>query len=181
VLAWGKGWGDTWGPHLWDASAAYHPLYVFGDLGLALRAVGVLGVIALALATRNSETVAARRAVFALGVAVVPLFAPSADSHDLVVMVLPAVVLLAIELDREAGYPAVPVLAVLLFHLHRYVLDVALAPPGWLPLAGFVREQAAWFQPGMWATFLLVGLAASRVAEHAQVSVPSVRALRQRS
>lgn len=59
-------------------------------------------------------------------------------------------------------------------HLHRYVIEVAINPPQWLPLGPFVSSHAAWFQPGMWATFLLVGLAVYRVAEFAAVP-PSLR------
>lgn len=77
---------------------------------------------------------------------------------------------LAGELDAATGYPSIPVLSVLLFHLHRYVLEVAINPPEWLPLGAFVSSHAAWFQPGMWATFLLVGLAVYRVAEYGSLS-----------
>lgn len=169
VLRWGKGWGDARPPSVWDTSAAYKPLYVLGELATPVRVLGLLGVVGLTLATRDVETAPARRATFALGVAAVPLFAPRADTHDLVVALLPAVVLLALELDRPRGYPSLPVLSVLLFHLHRYVVEVAVNPPAWLPVARLVREHAAWFQPGMYATVLLVGLAAYRVAEHVPV------------
>lgn len=169
VLLWGKGWGGTQPLYLWDEYAAYRPLHVFGDLGTYLRAAGVLGVAGLALATRGDGSPTARRATFALGVAVVPLLAPQADTHDLVVVVLPAVVLVALELDRPDGYAWIPVLSVLLFHLHRYGVELLKYPPEWFP--AFVGEHGAWFQPGMWATFLLVGLAAYRVAECA--SLPS--------
>ncbi|MFB6120030.1 MAG: glycosyltransferase family 87 protein [Halobacteriaceae archaeon] len=168
VLMWGKGWGGTRAPYLWDTSAAYRPLYMLGNLGMAARVVGVFGTVGLTLAARRDDSAAARRATFALGVAVIPLLAPLADSHDLVVMLLPAVILLALELDRPDGYPWIPVLAVLLFHLHRYSVEVAINRPDLLPVgSSFVRAHAPWFQTGMWATFLLVGLAAVRVAEHA--------------
>lgn len=169
VLLWGKGWGGSRPPELWDVAAAYRPLYALGGFGLPARFLGTLGVIGLALAARGSEGPTARRATFALGVAAVPLLAPRADTHDLVVALVPAVILLAVELDRPLGRPSIPVLAVLLFHLHRYGLGLALDPPGWLPpaAAAALSERAAWLQPGMWATFLLVGLAAYRVAERA--------------
>lgn len=165
VLLWGKGWGGTRAPYLWDASAAYRPLYVLGGFGMAARVLGVLGVIALTLAARDATATAARHATFALGVAVIPLLAPLADLHDLVVLLLPAVILVAVELDRPDGYPSVPVLAVLLLHAHRYVVEVLIESPQSVPL--LTRGHAPWLQPGMWATFLLVGLAAVRVGEHA--------------
>jgi hypothetical protein len=179
VLTWGKGWGDTRPPYLWDRYAAYRPLHVFGSAGLYLKAAGILAVVGLTWATRSTDSVSARHSTFALGVAVVPLVAPQADSHDLVLMLLPAVIMVAHELDRPDGYAWVPVLSVLLFHLHRYGLELVIVPPEWLPAAQFIRDNAAWFQPGMWASFMLVGLIAVRVGEHAAVP-PTGRAARER-
>lgn len=178
VLTWGKGWGDTRPPYLWDRYAAYRPFHVFGSAGLYLKVAGVLGVVGLTWATRAADSVSARRSTFALGVAVVPLFAPQADSHDLVLMLLPAVIMVAHELDRPDGYAWLPVLSVLLFHLHRYGLELIIVPPEWLPAAGFIRENAAWLQPGMWASFMLVGIIVVRVGEHATVP-PTVRTVRE--
>jgi hypothetical protein len=176
VLLWGKGWGDHRPTYLWDTSAAYRPLAVLGGVGVAVRAVGVLGVVALTLATRGVERADVRRSTFALGVACVPLFAPRADLHDLVVLLLPAVILLAGELDRPGGVPSLPVLSVLFLHVHRYVLELAVAPPAWLPLAGAVRAHAAWLQPAAWATVLLAGLAAYRIVGDARRDArPEVR------
>ncbi|MFW6448449.1 MAG: glycosyltransferase family 87 protein [Halobacteriota archaeon] len=169
VLTWGKGWGESLPPVLWDASAAYRPLYVFGGLGLPLRVLGVIAVIALALVGRRAGGHQARWSTFALGVAAVPLLAPRADSHDLVVLLLPAIILVAIEFDRPDGRAWVPVLAVLLLHLHRYVIELVIDPPAWLPAGAYLAANAGWFQPAMWATFLLVGLAAYRLAEAADL------------
>jgi len=188
VLRWGKGWGGLGAIYVWDTSAAYKPLYFLSSLGLLARVLGVLGVVGLVLAARDDESTAVRHATFALGVAVAPFFAPQAAAHDLVIVVLPAVVLLAVELDRPGGYPSVPVLAVLGFHFHRYAVELVVAPAyefltqvAWLPHTAFepvphlnlASWLAAWLQPGLWATFLLVGLAAYRVAEGADLRVPS--------
>jgi alpha-1,2-mannosyltransferase len=167
VLMWGKGWGDTRPPAFWDVTAAYRPFAALGSLNLPVKIVGVLGVIALSLAARGDDATTARRGTFALGVAAVPLLAPQADSHDLVILLLPALVLLAIEFDQPDGYPVLPVLAVLLVHLHRYVLEVIVAPPAWVPLGSLLQTNAALLQPGVWGTLLLGGLAAYRVSEHA--------------
>jgi len=179
VLTWGKGWGDTRAPYLWDRYAAYRPLHVFGSAGLYLKLLGIIGTIAISWAARHDDSAAARRTTFALGVAVVPLVAPQADSHDLVLMLLPAIIMIAHELDRPDGYAWIPVLSVLLFHLHRYGLELIIVPPEWLPAAGFIRDNAPWFQPGMWASFMLVGLVAWRVAEHARLP-PTVQTVRDR-
>lgn len=169
VLLWGKGWGATRPLYLWDASAAYHPLHVFGEFALWLKILGVLGVIGLALAARDDRSTAARRATFALGVAAVPLVAPQAASHDLVVLVVPAIVLLAGELDRPDGRAWIPVLSVLLVHLHRYALAFLTNPDATYPGATVLYDFGAVLQPAMWGTFLLVGLAAYRVGEHASL------------
>ena len=167
VLLWGKGWGEeSRSPTLW-APAYYRPFYVLGDWGMAVRIVGVLGVIALTLAARSADV---GRETFALGVAAIPLFAPRAYTQDFVVLLLPAVVLLALELRRARGRPWIPVLAVLLLHWHAYGLYVLVTLPEWVPLAETIVEHAGWLQPGLWGTLLLVGLAAVRVGQG--VTVP---------
>ena len=170
VLTWGKGWGESQPLYIWDTAAAYRPMHVFGGFGLYLKILGILGVIALTLLTRADESAAARRLTFALGIAVIPLFAPKADSHDLVVLVLPALILLAHELNRPDGHAWVPVLSVLLLHLHRYALELLTKPEGDFPGAAILYDAGPFLQPGMWGTFLLVGLVGYRVAEHAELS-----------
>lgn len=172
VLMWGKGWGDTRALYLWDVTAAYRPLWMLGPLGLPAKLLGVLGVIGLTLAARDADAPAARHATFALGVAIIPLAAPQADVHDLVIVLLPAVIMTAVEFDRPDGYPWLPVLAVLLVHFHRYAVEATIYAPDWVPLAELIRSNAALLQTGMWGTLLLAGLAAYRVAEYASVPAP---------
>lgn len=170
VLMWGKGWSDTLPVGYWGGNTVtsiYRPMHVLGGAKLVGKLLGVVGVIALTLAARDAEGATPRQATFALGVAVIPLLAPQAASQDLVVLLLPAMILTAIELRRESGYPSVPVLAILLVHLHRYGLGLLTNHHQLLPLGEFLRGQVAWLQPAVWGTFLLVGLAAVRVSEHA--------------
>jgi len=169
VLTWGKGWGTAQHPPVEWQTAYYRPFYLvdqlIASLGIALPNVwivsatilGVLGVIALSLAARDEP--AAARPTFALGVAVVPLLAPRAYTHDLVVLLLPAVLLLGIELEREDGLPWVPVLAILLVHFH--------SPGTKLVIHALSDADAVLLQPGVYGSFLLVGLAAARLAEYA--------------
>lgn len=163
VLRWGKGWGATEPVSEWDTGAAYRPLYAFGRFRPVLSAVGCLAVVALVWRAREVRSRLARRSTFALGVAVVPLVAPRVDSHDLVLLLLPAVVALSIELRADDGYAWLPVAAVLGLHLHRYVLGVLAWPPEWLLAESTGRLLAPYVQPGMWATFALVGLLAWRL------------------
>lgn len=164
VLAWGKGWGtDPRSPTLW-MPAYYRPMYVLGHLSLPVRVLGVLGVIGLSLAARGSADAKTRRATFALGVAVIPLFAPKAYTQDLVVLLVPAAILLGIELARDGGLPGLPVLAVGLLHVHSVGLAALVDPPTWLGFEGLEPSLAGWVQPGLWGTVLLVGLAARHVA-----------------
>jgi hypothetical protein len=169
VLTWGKGWGTEQRPPFMAQPAYYRPLYLvdqfLATLGLDLPNVwiivatilGILGVVGLTLAARHERTAA--HPTFALGVAAVPLFAPRAYTHDLVVLLLPAVILLALELERDDGLPWIPVLAVLFLHLHSITIRLSIHL--------FSRADAVFLQPGVYGTFLLVGLAATRVAEHA--------------
>ncbi|PSP45388.1 hypothetical protein BRC69_06310, partial [Halobacteriales archaeon QH_6_66_25] len=65
-----------------------------------------------------------------------------------------------IELDREDGLAWLPVFALLLVHFHT---------PGTKLVNGVIgAPDAVLVQPGVYGTFLLVGLAAARVADHAR-------------
>lgn len=163
VLRWGKGWGATEPVHRWDTGAAYRPLYAVGRFRPALSVVVGLAVVALVWRARDARSRLARRSTFALGVAVVPLLAPQVDSHDLVLLLLPAVVALSIELRAADGHAWLPVAAVLGLHLHRYVIAVLAWPPEWLLAESTGRLLVPYLQPGMWATFALVGLLAWRL------------------
>lgn len=169
VLTWGKGWGaDPRTPELW-MPAYYRPLYVLGALSLPVRIVGLLALVGLTLAARRADDATTRRATFALGVAVAPLLAPKAYTQDLVLVLLPAVILLAVELDRPDGHPWVAVLAVLLLHVHsfglRLLVDLwtAVDPSTIVPHGTLLEPVIGLLQPGLWATILLVGLAVHRV------------------
>lgn len=152
VLAWGIREGSAArSPRLW-LPPYYRPLYGVPH-ALALRLVASLaiggGVLRAAPAAVREST--------ALGFAAVPLLAPLTYAYYLVAA-LPAVVLLvAAELDRPAGRPAVPVAGLLLVHVHSYGLRLAgETAPAWV--ADVV------LQPGLWGNLLLVGLAGVRVA-----------------
>lgn len=165
VLRWGKGWGTEQLPPADWQTAYYRPLYFLDQLveksGLSLpnewmiaaTVLGILAVIGLvATRRRNPETA---HLTFALGVSVVPLLAPRAYTHDLVVLLLPAVILLSVELRRADGYPWIPVLAVLFLHGHTFGTRAAIHV--------LDRSWGVLVQPGVYGTFLLVGLAATRL------------------
>ena len=165
VLTWGKGWGPGPVTPQIGTVAYYRPLYELGDWAVPAQILGVFVIIGLTLWTRGAPV---SRETFALGVAAIPLLAPRAYTQDLVVLLLPAVILLAVELDRPSGRPDIPVLAVLLLHFHAYGREAILALPDWLPLAELAVTHLGWLQPGLWGTLLLVGLAAKRVADGAR-------------
>lgn len=172
VLRWGKGWGTAQRPPADWETAYYRPMYlidqIFESLGIplpnvwmiAITALGIVGVIGLVVATRprGAGNTSTARLAFALGVAVVPLLAPRAYTHDLVLLVLPAVVLLAVEFERDDGLPWLPVLAVLLVHFHSVGLKLLIDLLG--------SSWAVLLQPGAYGTYLLVGLATVRLVEH---------------
>ncbi|WP_251329196.1 glycosyltransferase family 87 protein [Haloplanus pelagicus] len=152
VLAWGIDEGSVArSPRIW-LPPYYRPLY---DLphSLAIRLLASLAIVGGVL---RAPTDAVREST-ALGFAAVPLLAPLTYAYYFVAA-LPAVVLLvAAELDRPDGVPAVPVVGLLLLHGHSYGLRTAgRTAPEWVP--------ALLLQPGLWGNLLLVGLAAARVA-----------------
>jgi hypothetical protein len=165
VLRWGKGWGESRAPHLW-LPGYYRPLYVLGSLVIPAKLVlaGVVAALSWVAAGADADDL-----TFALGVAAMPLLAPRVYTLDLAVFLPVVAVLLASELSREDGRPLVPVVGLWLAAVHAYglylVVDVL---PQRVPAGDLLVEYAAWLQPGLWGTLLLVGLAARRVAAAAR-------------
>jgi len=152
VLAWGIREGSAArSPRLW-MPPYYRPLY---DVPHTL-AVRVLASLAIATGVLRAPADAVREST-ALGFAAVPLLAPLTYAYYFVAALPAAVLLVAVELDRPDGYPALPVVGLLLLHVHSYGLRTAARTlPEWVP--------ALLIQPGLWGNLLLVGLAAIRVA-----------------
>jgi hypothetical protein len=152
VLAWGIREGSvSRSPTLW-LPPYYRPLYDVPH-ALALRVGASLAIVAVVVRAAPAAT----RESTALGFAAVPLLAPLTYAYYFVAA-LPAVVLLvAAELDRPGGRPALPVAGLLLLQVHAYGLKLAgETAPAWLP--------PVTLQPGLWGNLLLVGLAFTRVA-----------------
>lgn len=93
-------------------------------------------------------------------------FAPGAYTHDLVVLLLPAVILLSVELKRRDGYPELPVLAILLVHVHTYGTRAAIHL--------LDRSAAVLVQPGVYGTVIVASLAAVRLASIRRVRAPEI-------
>ncbi|PSQ18769.1 hypothetical protein BRD00_04215 [Halobacteriales archaeon QS_8_69_26] len=167
VLAWGKGWGtDPAPPWLWHAGY-YRPLYVLADvspyLSMAVRALGLLAVIAVSLLARSAD---ADRETFALGLVAIPFFAPQAYTHDYVALLPAVVVLLAVEFARENGRPLLPVLALWLLNVQAYGIKLVVHHlPDGFPAADTLVQATPILQPGLWGNLVLLGLAGYRVAE----------------
>jgi len=152
VLAWGVSEGSTArSPTIW-LPPYYRPFYGV-PYSLAIRVVASLAIVVVVL---RAAPEAAREST-ALGFAAVPLLAPLTYAYYFAAA-LPAVVLLvAAELDRPAGRPAVPVIGLLLVQFHSYGLrGLGTIAPEWLP--------AVLLQPGLYGNLLIVGLAFARVA-----------------
>jgi len=119
---------------------------------LAIRVAASLAIVVGVLRADGAV-----REVTALGFAAVPLLAPLTYAYYFVAA-LPAVVLLvAAELDRPDGRPALPVVGLLLIQFHSYGLR-------WAGMTAPEGVPAVLLQPGLYGNLLLVGLAAARVA-----------------
>jgi len=168
VLRWGvtQGSGDVRSPTLW--LAPYYKPLGWVPAAQAVRVLACLGVAALAVLAPPR----ARRTVFALGVTAVPLFTPQTYTYYFVALVPAAVVLLSVELDR-GGRPALVVLGVLGLHLHAYGLKfIVHTVPDVVPTFETLRPAYLLFQPGLWGNALLFGLAAVRVWQSLDLTVP---------
>lgn len=176
VLLWGKGWEPGRHPSLW-MPAYFRPLWVLGTAAIYLKGVVVLAVIALVLAVRpptagsgQGTVFDAEREVFALGVAAIPIVAPRLYTYDLVVLLPATAALVAVELDRAAAgrpaVPALPVVGVLLCHVHAYGLYALAHYPTVWPGASVVEWALPVLQPAIYGTVAIFGLAVYRTAEY---------------
>lgn len=170
VLAYGKGWGVSpdpggisgpltdWGPFM------FRPLAAFGSAALAVRLALVGFVALLALASRMIRSPDVDRAVLALGLVTVPLGSPVPDLFAVNAVIPAALVTLVVELRHDEGLAAVPVAALLLVHVHAYVLGF-LAGFGYqfVPALRLLQPALPLLQPGVWGVFALFGLLVYRV------------------
>ncbi|WP_436923795.1 glycosyltransferase family 87 protein [Halosimplex amylolyticum] len=167
VLRWGveKGSDDARSPTLWLAPY-YKPLAWLPGAQM-LRAVVCLGVAGLSVLAPPR----ARRSVFALGVAAVPLFAPQTYVYYFVALLPVAVVMLAVELERD-GRPELVLVGLLLVHLHSYGLKFLVHNvPAAVPAFEALRPAYLLFQPGLWGNALLFGLAARSVVQSTDLTI----------
>jgi len=151
VLAWGIDEGSAArSPRIW-LPPYYRPFYDV-PYSLAIRVAASLAIVGGVLRADGAV-----REVTALGFAAVPLLAPLTYAYYFAAAVPAVVLLVAAELDRPAGRPALPVVGLLLLQVHSYGLRWAgMIAPEWLP--------AVLLQPGLYGNLLLVGLAGARVA-----------------
>lgn len=166
VLAWGLERGS--GARLPKPHLLHDPYYrqlSWFPAELAVR-LGIAAVVALAAGlARNAD-----HEVFALGTATFLLITPLPYVYYFVAA-LPAVLLLvAVELER-GGYPAVPVVALLLLQAHTHGLR--LLASGLPRLLGELPDVAyPILQPGLWGVLLLFGLTGHRVRQAVVVPAP---------
>jgi len=165
VLRWGIASGnDPQSPHLMSA-AYYQPLYALRDVATAIRVLGVVAVAGLALAAGAGD---ADTQTFVLGVTAMPLLAPQQYTYTFAALLPAIVALLAIEWRRDVGRPIVPVVALVLLHVHAMALRL-FVDRFWVrfEFVSALQPVVGLLQPGLWGNLLLVGLATVRVAEHA--------------
>lgn len=172
VLLWGKA-GEVRSPLLWMAPY-FRPLYALAPISLPIRLLGCLCVAGLAVAAAHAD---ADTETFVLGVAAMPLLAPQAYSYYLTALLPAFVVMLHLELTTD-GRPSLVLLSLFFCHAHSYGLRLAVASlPSLVPYgdaavpwmdATVVDVVVSLFQPGVWGTLLLAGLAATRVVAAAR-------------
>ncbi|WP_436907214.1 glycosyltransferase 87 family protein [Halosimplex marinum] len=161
VLRWGVAQGSDGArsPTLW--LAPYYKPLAWLPAAQVFRLAASAATAGLAVLAPQR----ARREVFALGVAAVPLVTPQTYAYYFVALLPAAVVLLAGELDGD-GYPELVLLGVLLVHFHSYGLRfLVVTVPNAVPAFEALRPVYLLLQPGLWGNAVLVGLAAVRVVQ----------------
>ncbi|WP_049934947.1 glycosyltransferase family 87 protein [Haloplanus natans] len=158
VLAWGIDEGSAArSPRIW-LPPYYRPFYDVPH-SLVIRLAASLAIVVGVLRADGAV-----REVIALGFAAVPLLAPLTYAYYFAAAVPTVVLLVAAELDRPAGRPALPVVGLLFLQVHSYGLRwIGMVAPEWVP--------GVLLQPGLYGNLLLVGLAGVRVAAGRERSV----------
>ncbi|MFB6193732.1 MAG: glycosyltransferase family 87 protein [Halobaculum sp.] len=165
VLRWGiESGSSSRSPRLW-LPPYFRPFHgVPRPTGVRLLIAGCVALAAAASGPRMD------REAFAVGAAAVPLLAPQTYAYYLTACLPAVLALTAAELDRD-GSPAIPVVAGTLaaVHSHGLHLLVTLVPP----LPPLARPLIVLLQPGLWAVWLLVGLATARLVGSVDLAVVS--------
>lgn len=176
VLRWGIEQGEGGRPPTLWLPPYYRPLAWLSE-PMPLRFVVSLVIAGYAV----SAPPEADRTVFALGVAAFPLLSPLTYTYYLVALLPATAILLAVELDLD-GRPAIPVIGLLLVHVHAYGLRFLVVElPPLVPSLEALEPHYLLLQPGLWGNLLLLGLAAVRVGEAVTVPVWIRRRIRKMS
>ncbi|WP_135362672.1 glycosyltransferase family 87 protein [Halosimplex halophilum] len=172
VLRWGVSQGSDGArsPTLWLAPyykpLAWLPANATLGTAQAFRVAASAAIAGLAVLAPPR----ARRTAFALGVAAFPLLTPQTYTYYFVALLPAAVVLLAVEIERD-GSPELVLLGVLLLHVHAYGLRfLVVTVPNAVPAFEALRPVYLLLQPGLWGNAVLVGLAAVRVVQATDLS-----------
>jgi hypothetical protein len=161
VLSWGADRGSGSRPPTTLLPPYYRPLHWL-PYAQPLRVGASLVVAAVALLAGFSPSADVDRYVFALGVAAFPLLTPLAYTYYFVSLLPAVAVLVATELDRD-GAPAVPIVGLLLVHVHFHGLTFVVEHG--TSLFGPIEALAPYWvlQPGLIGNLFLFGLAFVRV------------------
>ncbi|WP_363466239.1 glycosyltransferase family 87 protein [Halogeometricum borinquense] len=172
VLTHGKGWGQAtepggistditnWGPFF------FRPLYFFGSAALYIRLALTFGVAGLVLYSRRDDSARSEYAALALGLTTIPLASPIPDLFAVTPLIPAFIVSLFNELQLDDGLPEIPVLSVLLFHVHAYTLGFfAGFGATIIPAVSALEPLLPFLQAGMWALALMFGLQVYRIGQ----------------
>jgi hypothetical protein len=155
VLEGGKGWETAADPGNWHATH-FNPFYILGPLKHLPRAIIVLAVAGLALYSNRTDTPI--EYIFALGISIVPLAAPTTNTLALNA-VIPSILIVGFyELENGEKFPILLAVSALLIHIHPYTVDILskFGPNIYEPL-GMIAPVIPLLQPALYGMLLLVG------------------------
>lgn len=155
VLREGKGWGPAVGPANWHATH-FNPFYIFGPLKHFPRVIIILGTAGLALYSNKTEVPI--EYIFALGVSIVPLAAPTTNTLALNA-VIPAILIVAFyELEKGKRFPKILLISALFIHVHPYSVEfLSKFGPQIYPPLKIITPFIPLLQPALYGMVLLVG------------------------
>ncbi|MFB6187037.1 MAG: glycosyltransferase family 87 protein, partial [Halobacteriaceae archaeon] len=155
VLRSGKGWGVGIGPQNWNAGH-FNPFYILGPVKHLPRLLIVIGTAGISLHSNWRDIPV--EYIFALGVAIIPVAGPTANTLALNA-VIPAVLVVGLyELEQTGKVPEVLAVGILLIHIHPYTVEFLskLGPSIFSPLNN-IAPIIPILQPAIYGLGLLLG------------------------
>jgi len=164
VLQQGKGWETAIPPSEWHASH-FNPFYILGAFKHLPRIFIVLFTIGISIYSNKND--APVEYVFALGLAIIPLAAPTTNTLALNATIPAILITMLYELETTDSLSDILPLSALLIHIHPYSIEfLAKFGPQIFPQLEILSPIIPIVQPALYGSLLITGYLMYRVLKY---------------